>query len=623
MEAFSLVTAVKASVLMKSASLFCGKGTVTVFPSDKGKPVPLKNGRVVFKFSDCTAWGSKSALKRMEEGCLTFSSKSMLVWDPSTNRDEYSELEVSVKITEKQALIKLSPRSSSYELPKWLEAGKVFCAHYWDSELGYLPVSISTLAGLPEIFLGVDLLGVVKALGPETVGIDSRVMRNIKKLIVFINSLEVKYSGGKRTLLKKSYRHWPVPKSSKKGYRLISAPSPSYKKYTDKVLALFSDCRIEEIKHGGEVLSYTKGVDYVKSLAGRDLSVKTLGRWMFSVDYSDYFTKLSPELLTDCIYSIMEKVKAEDTPGKIPYLVEDPILRTSEDLYSLHKYPMADKIVEAWMSGAEHSILPSKFLYDKILEIRYGDPALSPALKLQYVLAALSSSLFTTRLPLWKTSLAGIDIIGGTGKKDPLGYQKYASHLRTSIFKKDIDLYSMHKEKSYRPWSRRGVPQGAAFSGKVANWVSEIIAEQVVREMNKLLKSFDGNVTHCIIYSDNLYVFYDSPTGAEGILKRHIPNVVGWATGVDTMAYAGKMSVTDRNKYDAKILGVIVDSEGDLRLSRQTRRYLNQKLIHARRDSRNLSIDEVGKIVWYNRIKVLGGGMGKYSRELFPTAEAG
>lgn len=414
-----------------------------------------------------------------------------------------------------------------------------------------------------------------------------------------------------------TYRHWPVKKKNKPGYRLISAPIGSFKKVTADVHNVLSQAFKRSSSSKG-VYSYLPETDYVKKLAKAKLSTERVGRWCLEIDFKDYFTNITPRLLS----LVIEKARAYDP-----------------DLY--------DSILEAAVKLLGYVNVTSRasvrdFAYDN-----YGKPVGWFARYRSKILARA----FTTVLPLWKKNLNGFDLDKLDGSEAEHSVERLTSQYKTEIVHEHNfhDVRRFHEQQfGSSPFLQRGVPQGACFSGDVANIVSSALAGMFVTFIKSILKDMswtpdtsvfkEPKITP-VIYSDNLYIFFDASDNIHGMFMRLFDlNVADpgrfetfLGSSKNNMKYGftqdegyelardlrklvsfDKIRMIDRTRIDVKMLGIIIDKDGNVRLSREARRRLNQRIIHAAEDGWTQA--DVGKRVWFDNVTEFTGGA--YSRGL-------
>ena len=133
-----------------------------------------------------------------------------------------------------------------------------------------------------------------------------------------------------------------------------------------------------------------------------------------------------------------------------------------------------------------------------------------------------------------------------------------------------------------------GLPQGAPTSSFLANAMSEVLLNAIsdkdasLQERGKKLAYKDLRV---LVYSDNLYLWYNADSDKGDAQVSSLAHSVITSLG---LAVNAKKTHLETGK-DKKLLGVIVDSEGRVRVSRAQIYELNQIII-------NLTKSETGSI---------------------------
>jgi hypothetical protein len=168
----------------------------------------------------------------------------------------------------------------------------------------------------------------------------------------------------------------------------------------------------------------------------------------------------------------------------------------------------------------------------------------------------------------------------------------------------------------------RALPQGSPVSGLMVNYLNELI----INDINNILKEelyIDRFET--VIYSDNIYVFYDNNPKVSATPYK-IPSMISKIVNSCTEEFDLKMNKDKEmffNDRDKKMLGLLINSEGDVRTSRRLRREINQIIInlnkyeeinykgitYKRSDLQRLN----GLITWLHRTANLG-----YNRSVLP-----
>lgn len=387
------------------------------------------------------------------------------------------------------------------------------------------------------------------------------------------------------------YKHWAIPKHGKDGYRLISAPRGGLKTEAaaiHKALAHHGplvDGGTPLNKYWGSTLSYCPGIDYVKTLAEKHLSIENSGRYCLQVDLKDYFTNLKPATLAALFRTSL----------------------TEKQLYYL------------FLEGAP--LLGFVKVMNRLTDLDYSD------------LSTIKQGLlemFTTPLPLWKRELGGYDIEACDGSLQVNGVSKHDVRYKNAIIKpRNFEkIANLHKTVApYVPLVQRGVPQGSSFSGDIANLAGAAISRLIQHALGHILEDFRqpkcwaGMET--IVYSDNLYVFYNAPFNMANILKRELPEAVYRNLPPDAciknLLKPWKIMNFDREKADVKLLGLILDKDGNVRLSRRYRRKINQKLIAVYKGQKTWDQTDEGQKNWYLHVKKYMGG--NYARSLKDGSE--
>lgn len=457
--------------------------------------------------------------------------------------------------------------------------------------------------------LFMDEIGAIERSFPSVPAYKSVIINGLKSL----SSIKAVMREGAYFKLKDAYRHWPVKKNSKKGYRLISAPGFDVKCKSRDMLNVLNRFVPEKDDAVLAQLSYIQGVDYVSELRDMKLSIKDAGNRMLSLDYSDFFTKLSPNVIMDSLESL--DFSGSSVAGTLRDTLDSEHI--SDYIESCGTTAVLGSLV--WCAMAEYATFGvkrmSNLLWNAIWEAR--DVSGNYRVACSKIARILAAWTLTVDLPVWKVALAGKDILGETGQPDTAGYVKYVSFLRKAPLTESPDIKALLTSLKAGPWSVRGIPQGAPYSGTVANWVALRLMSVLIVPISRVVNSFGGRIRKVLLYSDNAFVFYDCPVSCEKIFKRELPEELREARLRDCgrFLYSDKITVTDRTRKDVKVLGVLIDSDGDIRLSRNTRRRLNQELIHAFKDETAVSRETAGRKVWFERVRTLGVP-GKYARSL-------
>ena len=427
-----------------------------------------------------------------------------------------------------------------------------------------------------------------------------------RMLASMISHTKYKFESGKWVEYRnKCFRHWPIKKKGKPGYRLISAPKVKYRAHMREFKDIL-DCFRPSLEgdSGGDIkpvtLSYLKGVDHVKALFKEELSTDKVGSRCMELDYSDFFTRITPELLSTSLVKMRWWVNAEalgSIEGKYPDMFDFTAnyTRRGEELSFMLEVMVTFAVMYLM------DIVPFSLAYLQNIAFK------ADTSRAKY--ASILATLVTTGLPLWKIDVAGKDILSEKNGQDEHGYNKYVKKVRDPFDTTDMQstIYDYHAKYGIRPWSVKGVPQGAPYSGNLANFVALYLAGEVTKEVSGVLKDFGGKVNKVIVYSDNLYLFYDAKRSNQEIFKRELPKVVEAVMGAKRgLLKSKKIFCINRVDKDVKILGLILDGNGHLRLSRKMRRKVNQIII---KDSRGKPMGQsgFGKLKWYERVRVVAG----------------
>lgn len=373
-----------------------------------------------------------------------------------------------------------------------------------------------------------------------------------------------------------SYKHWAIPKNHKEGYRLISAPRGELKRVADRVhynLSEYLETHAYTLGMLDNTLSYRSGMDYVKYLSERDLSVDTVGRYCLQVDLKDFFTNIGPQTV-----SFLNRL--DDDDGSFTSVVTDIFMNMSELIGFTKVFAKGFKVR------------------------RNNDPT--------RVITELFSMCMTT-LPLWKRDLGGYNL--ETGEKEPWGCAKALNRYRNKLYKQSDfgKICDLHREVSpYTPMVQKGVPQGASFSGDIANIIAGYLAKNMKTNLTEMLQDFGyKHEPTVIVYSDNIYMFYDAPFNMLNIIRREFCELY---YGIRRLIVPWKILNFDRTISDVKMLGLIIDKDGEIRLSRQYRRRINQAIIHNWKNNEKWGDVEEGRKNWYEHVSQYTSD--KYSRKL-------
>lgn len=166
-------------------------------------------------------------------------------------------------------------------------------------------------------------------------------------------------------------------------------------------------------------------------------------------------------------------------------------------------------------------------------------------------------------------------------------------------------------------WSKIGIPQGAAYSGTIANLVSAYIYNSTLQDLFGKLKTnkrVKMDVKDVIIYSDNMYVFFDAEKGTDKYILTALESAFKKDWRMERIFSKNKAFILDRNHQDLKLLGLIMDKEGNVRLSRKNLRKVNQEIIHNYHKGKAWTDSLKGKVNWHRSLQKVNEG--DYSREL-------
>lgn len=373
-----------------------------------------------------------------------------------------------------------------------------------------------------------------------------------------------------------SYKHWAIPKNHKEGYRLISAPRGELKRVASRVhynLSEYLETHTYTLGMLDNTLSYRSGMDYVKYLSERDLSVDTVGRYCLQIDLKDFFTNIGPQTV-----SFLNRLDHDD--GSFTSVVMDIFMNMSE-------------------------LIGFTKVFSKGFKVRRNnDPT--------KVITELFSMCMTT-LPLWKRDLGGYNL--ETGEKEPWGCAKALNRYRNKLYKQSdfSKICDLHREVlPYTPMVQKGVPQGASFSGDIANIIAGYLAKDMKSKLTEMLQDFGYKYEPTVIvYSDNIYMFYDAPFNMLNIIRREFCELY---YGIRRLIVPWKILNFDRSISDVKMLGLIIDKDGNIRLSRQYRRKINQAIIHNWKNGEQWGDVEEGRKNWYEHVSQYTSD--KYSRKL-------
>lgn len=419
-----------------------------------------------------------------------------------------------------------------------------------------------------------------------------------------------------------NYKHWPIAKKNKPGSRLISAPQGLFKRVTGKVHEILSQAMLKEREYMG-LYSYLPGTDYPTKLAKNALSIEKAGRFILEIDFKDYFTNITPRLLGVAFSRLTYPMLCAVVKAATKMFGFVPIMpRVSRRVWALSDYDHA----------AGHNTL----------------------FKLQTL-----ANAFTTTLPLWKRDLNGLDLLALDGSPEEHSVEKMCNGYRDEIVHEhDLSEIRAYHQDHFggKPFLQKGVPQGACFSGDIANIVSTMLGKMLRGFICSFMRDlkwtgapedvgvFDRYIPSVtpVVYSDNLYLFYKADDNIHGMflklyqaeLDRAADGSYEWmgaARCTRPFGFSTDQSVrlvkdlrklisfkkimgVDREKQDVKVLGLIIDRDGNIRLSRQMKRRLNQDMIHRRKNRECWTQSDSGRRVWYDRVNELCNG--QYSRGL-------
>lgn len=166
------------------------------------------------------------------------------------------------------------------------------------------------------------------------------------------------------------------------------------------------------------------------------------------------------------------------------------------------------------------------------------------------------------------------------------------------------------------------IPQGAPTSGTLANFLNDIVYDDLRKSLKDSGFLADFEV---MIYSDNIYIFYNNAEEyANGAFT--VASFISKEVNKTFQKHGLKLNKEKEmffDKRDKKMLGILIDDQGEIRVSRATRRTINQIIInlnkhekinykgitYTRKDLRRVK----GLINWLNR-----PGNNGYNRSLIP-----
>lgn len=477
--------------------------------------------------------------------------------------------------------------------------------------------------------------------------------------IKFLNVMSCLTFGGKTTNYKQSYWNITIPKQSKPGVRLISVPRPDFKENTRIINELFnvivpgSEDYNKTYGTKIEVLSYYKKRDFAKILCSKNLSIKDTGKFVLEIDLRDFFTNISPNILQEIFRvwvrvihkdpsilrgDLIELLNREDSTGVVAGFFDEKLwtTRSNYDYRNLTDTisPPRNLVLSGLEQGTMAGLGQEAFSWVTLLMPAVNlllEPLGCPVQKINTEGERNFNRMLhnlTTVLPLWKVNLANVDPDTADDpevKTNTPG--KLAQKFKDRLNPKSIDwnlpdLFSLNSKVSFRPWQQRGVPQGACFSGILANMVAQVFAHVCQQVMEKYFKACPGTRTHTLVYSDNLYItFHSEVDGKHDLLieqlLKHMKD-----TCFRKMVSRKKIQILDRTKRDLKILGLLIDADGNTRLSRKTMRKINQAYIRNYKGEGRLTESDAGKELWYTRIRDLSGET-PYQRLLITEKKTG
>lgn len=467
--------------------------------------------------------------------------------------------------------------------------------------------------------------------------------------------------GDKTTYLNKPYFHSIVPKNKKKGVRLISAPRYDLKVRSSVMNEVFNvvvptpeeflDTYMSPIPI--KVLSYYKGSDFVKTITETDFSVKAVGSKVLQIDFKDFFTNITPKMLkaTMRIWSTISGKSREEIMHdlvKASTELEGPVKEMLLNLVQdLPKEPVVGANAARWYNNINTSFQFIESYSDIAGHDKFGSSnedwmhvllqsahnILGPCIPISSIRQITGNYNYTNRvaemltdcLPLWRVNLYDVDLDTVDEEEIKRG-KPFAIEHRIKDMKKNIDpgkslpnMYYLNQRASFKPWKQRGVPQGSCFSGIIANMVALVLSRYIINHLRGVMANLNAEMKTAILYSDNLYIFYEGEGTFQNIFQNELIGLFkggGKFRELKRFLTKKKISVVDRDRRDVKILGILIDAEGTKRLSRETRRRVNQHHIHRYKEGRtHLTTSEKGKDLWYKRVRALAGET-PYKRKL-------
>lgn len=377
------------------------------------------------------------------------------------------------------------------------------------------------------------------------------------------------------------YNHFVIPKKKKHGYRIISAPRYTAKVWNDAVknlleLGTANSRSLAETakKHSLKILSYSRGKDYIKEISDMNLNMGA-GRFMLSVDLKDFFLNITPQMIPLILQEFGElKIKITELVKSDWFLLKSDIIEylklikgiksiDTEQGPSIFATDLKDITLEGDTREISVMFLIALISYNELFNsnlknvhrgfFRTMFPEATPrsgATK-DYLMAAIILKLLFVNIPIKK--------LWDSFEKDLSGFENHTAPFKLAI------------------------PQGASYSGIIANMVSAKLVTIFLKRWESIFNLIPGQYCQTIIYSDNIYIFFnlDNPskeniTAFTSYSKRQLKNL----PFADKLIRDGKISVVDRTTTPAlKILGLLLDSEGKIRLSRKRIRKVNQMRI--------------------------------------------
>jgi len=189
----------------------------------------------------------------------------------------------------------------------------------------------------------------------------------------------------------------------------------------------------------------------------------------------------------------------------------------------------------------------------------------------------------------------------------------------------------LHMIKSFKKSGTLGwrvcVPQGAPTSGVMVNYLNRHLLEELREKLRSIKEIKDPDV---YIYSDNIFLFYDLEPAYIGPNSLHAHSKVRNAVTQVCKDFSLPIN-RDKDGFfmgDKKLLGIIVDEEGTVRISRRQLREANQIIINLNKNSTvtykgtTYTRSDLGRIKglinWIKR-----GDNEKYVRKIIPMTFLG